>query len=265
MSALQLSLGMEEPVTVGRVTTSSDPTLAAIDFIAASITSMRPRQGTSRARLSNAARPVAYLYARQNDVDDERLSITRQWLDLRYIEARAGDADIEADWLRVTGERSTRRTETYGDTRARWKVADHWTRNRTTAPSSAKPWRWVLDLRVSTNGRDDVRAAMLEVRRRMELVCTALSWRECTYRTNAMLATHIAPIVLAACWDDWMSTAIGLACDVDPASEDWVVHADQLGDQGHPHHEAIARLTVEPNTADATIIQSLRWAHDVAV
>lgn len=252
---MQLAFGMEAGVRpqAGARGWGADPTGEAIAFIDATLPAARARANTARS--IKPARPVVYLYARQNDELDQRLVVPRDWHALRFVAARDGtEQDVVADWLRLTGERSTRRTETYGDTRSRWKVADHWAEKRG-APRRC----WALDHR-SVASSDEIANA----RARFGYASSAVlgfHLKGVEQRGATVLSTTIQPLVLIAAWEPWLRTAIALAHWYDASSESWSVVLDQLATQGNAHHEAIARATIEHATANAVIVRALAWVH----
>jgi hypothetical protein len=251
---MQLSFGMEAGVrpqnTVRWVT---DELGESIAFVEASIPKKRARQGTARA--DTPGRPVAYLYARQTAGVDTPIRVQPGWADLRF----GSDSGAVADWLRLTGEHSTRRTETYGDTRSRWKLAPKW-----------KDASWALEAR-TTATRPDIQRGLDQLAFARGRLLEALPDRARVVG-RCLLSDSIHPIVLVTAWSDWMPTAIEAARRVrqclavdgygEEWFEEWTVELDRLATAGHPHHDAIAMATTFPASANPVIARALAWVTD---
>jgi hypothetical protein len=263
--ALQLSLAVEpgnRPQQAVLGVGGGDETAEAIAYIDAMVPKFGGRHGTYR---EGQRRPIAYLYARQGAID-EAVERPAEWDELRFVEARGEAADgdvIEAEWLRLTGEKSTRRTETYGDTRARWKVAAHWRGTK-----DEHRMCWALDIRAqgtSPLAHDAIRRLHGDMGKAFD----ALDLRaERHFLGSTLLTTSVHPLVLVVDWAEWMREACCVAKALQRTSaafaEDWTVAVEMLALGGHPQHEAIARATVEQASANPVIVRALQWVHEVS-
>jgi hypothetical protein len=267
---MQLSFGMEAGVRPQNTVVNAwgtDENSEAIAYIDAVLPKFRAT-GTVRDRAP--ARPVAYLYTRQAEDVDPPIRISPEWIGLRPVTP----GEPVPEWLRLTGERSTWRTEVYGDTRTRWKGEAKWTEK-----PGMRRLCWALDRRRMSSGAA-ISAASGDLGEATRRTVGALGLPDglIELRAAATLTTVIHPLVLIAGWlaSGWMPTAIETAkrvvvTDRTPRATDlawidaWTVEVEKLGLVGHPHHEAIVLATIERASANPVIVRALIWAWSMAV
>jgi hypothetical protein len=234
----QLTLGevsagfRREPVALPR---DPVPVMSAADRISFAIEQFRANPGTSR---YYHERPIAYLYARPELISKPALlHAARVHAKFRAKEQRDGSTQ-EGVWLRLNGEQSTRRTEAYGDTRARWKTT-HWTRPN-------EPETWALDLRRSPNGRGEIAQSLSRWRTRFELACLM---DKDLRRTKHTLLAHSAEALLDVAVG-WIPIAIAWALETEPGGGEWMIRIDRMMDRGERLGLDLALATIRPEVLE---------------